>query len=158
MGAKIPSFNYAPIDLRLGLLAAEPFLDGTLLRGHPEVLLDLMAAPVVTHYGHFVGGTSLLFRYNYIPADWCVIPYWQGGVGLAYTDANRDQNQRAIGQSVEFLLQAGAGFRYVLSENWTLEIEGGFQHISNANLAGRNAGTNDLGAAIGLTYYFRSGR
>ena len=56
-----------------------------------------------------------------------------------------------------FELEAHAqiGLRYFISDNWSLDIEGGYQHISNAGMASRNAGVNaGLGGQRGVTYHF----
>jgi hypothetical protein len=156
-GAHVAPFDYAPIDLRLGWMPNTPWGDGTCLRGYWEGILDLMGAPVWTHYGNVVTGASLLLRYNYVQPDCRLVPYIQAGGGLVYSDAYRSHDQRTIGQAVEFLLPAAVGCRYILNPHWTLDAEAGFQHISNANLAGRNAGTNDVGVSLGLTYYFPCG-
>ena len=42
----------------------------------------------------------------------------------------------------------------MITDNLSLDVEGGFQHISNAGLSTHNGGINCLGAAIGLTYFF----
>jgi hypothetical protein len=157
VGPKVSSFNYAPIDFRIGRWFACPWFDETLFRGNGEVLIDLMAAPVFSDYGSIVTGPSLLLRYNFTQPEQALVPYVQVGAGFVYNDAFRDREQRAIGEGVEFLLQAGIGCRYVLNPHWTLDVEGGFQHISNAGLAGRNLGANDFGFGLGLTYYFSKG-
>jgi hypothetical protein len=41
-----------------------------------------------------------------------------------------------------------------MSDAWSLDIEGGIQHISNADMATRNAGVNCLGGSVGLTFSF----
>jgi len=46
------------------------------------------------------------------------------------------------------------GLKCFVAPNLSLDVEGGFQHISNAGLARRNHGVNALGAQVGLTYYF----
>ena len=82
------------------------------------------------------------------------MPYTQVGGGFVLTDAWKDSVQHVIGQQFEFLLRAEAGVHIMLSAHWSLNLEGGFQHISNADLAGRNDGLNSVGGAIGFTRYF----
>ena len=48
--------------------------------------------------------------------------------------------------------------KYFVSRNLSLDLEAGFQHISNANSADRNFGVNALGAQVGFTYYFPWGQ
>ena len=42
----------------------------------------------------------------------------------------------------------------MLTECFSLDVEAGYQHISNAGIATRNGGLNTLGAGIGFTYFF----
>jgi hypothetical protein len=62
--------------------------------------------------------------------------------------------QELIGQEFEFLLRAELGLRCWLTESLSFDVEGGFQHISNAGIAVRNGGINNLGFSVGFTYSF----
>jgi hypothetical protein len=44
--------------------------------------------------------------------------------------------------------------KFLLDKNWTFNIEGSFQHISNANTSARNEGVNAYGGFVGFTYVF----
>lgn len=154
LGPETPEFNYLPVAFRFGCMLNDPRHDGTCLRGNWEVLLEGIVAPIVSGFGDILTGPSLLLRYNFIQPEARLVPYLQAGIGVVYTDAADAPNQRAIGQEVEFLLQAALGVRCFLGDNWTLDVEAGFQHISNADLADANGGINDFGASIGLTYFF----
>jgi opacity protein-like surface antigen len=101
-----------------------------------------------------VTGPAALLRYNFVQPEARLIPYVQGGAGIAWNDAYRNQHQIAIGEAVEFTLQAGVGVHYLLSKNWAVGAEADFYHISNAGLARRNAGINAVGGSVGVTYYF----
>ena len=70
------------------------------------------------------------------------------------TDANKDQGQHAIGQSIEFYQHVEVGVKCFLTPSLSLDLEGGIQHLSNGGLANRNYGMNAVGGGIGLTYYF----
>ncbi|NBQ64922.1 MAG: hypothetical protein EBT95_05165 [Verrucomicrobia bacterium] len=50
--------------------------------------------------------------------------------------------------------QFAGGLRFLLDKNWTFNIEGAFQHISNANTSARNQGVNAYGGFVGFTYVF----
>ena len=79
---------------------------------------------------------------------------YSGWKGIVHTNAYKDNSQDAIGQAIEFTPQASLGFRYFLKEKWSVDFEGIFHHISNANLADRNAGLNSFGGFIGVSYLF----
>lgn len=147
-------FDYAPLSVRLGYRINDPSPSGGWLRGSAEVLAELMVAPVTNGYADLVIGPSLLLRYNFVQPGARVHPYIQAGAGLVFSDAYEAEGQDAFGQAVEFLLQTQVGLRWLLNESWSVDFEAGFQHISNAGLADRNAGINNFGGSVGLTWYF----
>lgn len=149
-----PRFNFAPIDLRLGCMLYSPCPDDCCLRGNIEALLELTAAPVIYGFGDIVTGPTILLRYNFVQPDWRLVPYLQAGGGFTYNDGYRDKSQRALGQAGEFYLQATAGFHYLLSSHCSIDLEGGYLHISNAGTNDRNGGINALGGSLGITYFF----
>lgn len=148
-----PQFDYAPISLRLGYLINTPPETRSLLRGSAEILAELMTAPVTQGYADIVVGPSLLLRYNFVQPSASIVPYIQAGTGLVYSDAYETPGQDALGEAVEFLLQAQAGVKWILNDRWSLDFEGGYQHISNAGFADRNGGINNFGGSVGFTYY-----
>jgi lipid A 3-O-deacylase len=150
-----PIFDFEATDVRLGYVLCGPIWEGTWLRGNWEALLEVTTAAVFEGPGNVVVGPSAIVRRNFMEADSRRTLYVQGGAGIVYNDAYRDQAQRAIGQSTEFYLSVAVGCRYALTCQWALEAELGFVHISNADLAPRNGGINALGASVGLVYSFR---
>jgi hypothetical protein len=156
LGPNVPDFTYIPFTARLGTVLTEPCQERC-FRGSFEVLMELMAAPITTTEGNIFAGPSALLRYNMTPRHGRVVPYFQLGAGLVFNDVYQDMEQRAIGQAVEFLLQAEFGVRYLLTDSWTLDMEVGYQHISNGSLAERNQGINQAGVSVGVTYFFGSG-
>lgn len=153
IGPDHPTFNYAQTNLRLGWMLNSPGEDHP-LRGNFEAILELSASGVFNGFGNVLIGPSALVRYNFVQPGWIVVPYIQGGAGIVYTDAYEDRSQRAIGQAIEFTPQASIGARFLVAEDWSVDVEGMFHHISNANLADRNKGINALGGFVGASYYF----
>jgi hypothetical protein len=149
-----PRFNFAPIDVRLGCMLYSPCPDDCCLRGNVEALLELTAAPIFYGFGNIIVGPTILLRYNFVQPDWRLVPYLQAGGGFIYNDAYRDHSQRALGQAGEFYLQATGGLHFLLSSRCSLDIEGGYLHISNAGTNERNGGINALGGSLGMTYFF----
>jgi hypothetical protein len=147
--------DYIPIDLRLGY---RPFLPAR--RGGPRwceqwiLLLDLEIAPIAHGAGNVIIGPGAILRYDFLPASSELIPYIQGGAWGVYNDEYKDLNQRALGEAFEFQEGVQAGLRWRFADNWSVEIEGGYEHISNADLAPRNAGLNSLGGSLGFAYTF----
>ncbi|MDX6767495.1 MAG: acyloxyacyl hydrolase [Candidatus Methylacidiphilales bacterium] len=154
IGPKIPTFNYAQTNLRLGWMLNTPNPEGGFFAGNWEALAELSASGVFDGFGSVVIGPTALVRYNFVQPNWKVVPYVQAGAGIVYTDAYEDDNQQAIGQAIEFTPQASVGFKFLVNEEWSVDLEGMFHHISNASIAERNHGVNALGGFIGATYNF----
>jgi hypothetical protein len=153
-GGHRPEFDYAGGDLRYGIVLSPILFDHSLIRGNIEFLIDGFADGVTDGSGTYLTGGSLLFRYNFFHAGSRFIPYFQLGGGGLHSDAAEDPTQRIIGSDFEFLLQADLGARVLLNDRWSLLVEGGFQHISNADTAARNVGVNALGGGIGLGWIY----
>jgi lipid A 3-O-deacylase len=117
-------------------------------------MIEGLVAPVTHDFGHVLGGPSVLARLDICDPAKTVVPYFQVGTGFVLNDGFKDSNQRAIGQCFEFLQQVEVGVRWKLNSNISVLAEGGWQHISNADLARRNLGANNLGGSIGLRWSF----
>jgi hypothetical protein len=146
--------NYVPLSLRLGYEWPELWFPDTFVQGTFEALFEYDTLIITRAFGNYFTGPSMLLRYNYIQPQCLLVPYLQGGAGIVFTDAYREPVQRLIGRWQEFLLQLAVGVRFQVTEQWSLDVEAGLQHISNAGLARRNAGINDAGVMVGFTYTF----
>ncbi len=147
------NFDYTQSELRLGLMLNSPWEAG-LLRGNFEALIGFGGGAVIHGPGTALANGDLFIRYNFIqPGAW-IVPYGQFGMGLVASDVARDLSQRLIGGTVEFVLQTGVGFRFLLNPQWSLDLEGVYQHISNADTADPNVGVNAFGGLAGATYSF----
>ena len=152
---KRPEFDYAGADLRYGIVLTPALFDTSkIMRGDLELLFDGFGDGVTKGAGNYLTGGSLLFRYNWFHPGSRFIPYFQLGGGGLHSDAAEDPSQRLIGGNFEFILEATFGARILLNDHWSVLIEGGYQHISNADTAARNVGVNALGGRIGLGYIY----
>jgi hypothetical protein len=154
-GGHRPEFDYAGSDLRLGIVLSPILFDHSrLLRGDIEFFGNFLSDGVTEGPGNYLVGGSVLFRYNFMQPGSRIIPYLQLGGGGLHSDAAEVPSQRIIGANFEFILEADLGLRFILNDRWSLLVEGGFQHISNADTAARNVGVNALGGRIGLGYIY----
>jgi Lipid A 3-O-deacylase (PagL) len=154
-GAGKAKIDYAPIDLRIGYRPYLP-LDGESSRwcDHVQVLVGLATEPITRGAGNLFIGPELMLRYNFANPASPLTPYIQAGGGIVTNDEFKDKTQRAIGEAIEFEWPVQAGLRWQVSDQWSVQVEGGCEHISNGGLAARNGGINNLGASIGFAYVF----
>jgi opacity protein-like surface antigen len=150
IGPRISDIDYMPIAFRLG---CRPCEDGGFFKRRLSVLAEWTVDPVTEGFGSILTGPSVLFRFDACPCR-RISPYFQAGTGFVLTDASRDKQQRAIGETFEFLQQLEVGVSWKLTDRLSLQAEYGLHHISNAGLAGRNLGINAIGASVGLHWTF----
>lgn len=148
-----PELDYAIGTIRGGWMLSTPSGDG-FCRGNVEFLIEAFGGGIFEGPGDALAGATLLLRYNFVQPDASVVPYIQIGGGGVYSDAHEDEAQRLIGSAVSFNLQAGVGLRFFVSEQCAIVVEGGYRHISNADLADRNVGVNSIGGNIGVSYFY----
>jgi hypothetical protein len=154
IGPDIPTINYSQTNVRMGWMLSTPKNNGAFFNGNWEALVEFTNSVVVEGFGDYIGGLSFLVRYNLVRPDSKWVPYFQTGVGVVYSNAHKDETQRAIGQSISITPQASIGVRYLFDKNWSFDLEAMYHHMSNAGTDDRNDGVNALGGFIGLTYYF----
>jgi len=148
-----PELNYAIQDVRYGYMLDDVY-GPTLWHGNDEFLVEGFGGEVFKGPGKALGGGDLLLRHNFVQDGWKLVPFFQIGGGALDNDIYHQQTQRLIGEGFEFMLTAGAGVRYMITDHWALSLEGDYRHISNADLAPRNFGLNSLGGTLGVNFLF----
>jgi lipid A 3-O-deacylase len=146
--ARSPLFSFNETDLQLGYML--PVIGGSFYRGNFEGLADLFLWESTREHSGILGGGALGIRYNFVQPGWRFVPYIGGSLGLSGNDLYVQQSQQIIGGPFEFVLQANLGARYFVTKNWGLMIEGGYQHVSNADIYPRNVGVNQTGGRFGF--------
>ena len=148
------------LDYDLGVIRVGYMLDSTyghgFLRGNDEFMLEAAGGSIWVGPGSGLGGLSLIYRRNFLwpSVQPRLVPYLDFGAGAVYSDAYHTHPQRELGSPGEFDLQAGLGLRFRLTRVWSIDAEANFRHLSNADISGRNYGSNDIGGLIGLSRSF----
>ncbi|MGI9088296.1 MAG: acyloxyacyl hydrolase [Chthoniobacterales bacterium] len=148
-----PAVDYAVDSLRLGWMTYSPRGPG-ILRGNFELLGEVFAGGIFDGPGNFLGGLSLLFRYNFVQPDAVVVPYLQVGGGGVYTDISNSESRGLVSLPVEFNLQASIGTRFMLNSRWSIVAEGTYRHLSNATIKLPNYGIDTGGGSLGVGFSF----
>ncbi len=147
-----PIVNYAMGYVNVGYFFYDPAGSG-FFRGNLEVLPEVFGAGIYespTAGGNYIAGATLYLRYNFIQKNWWCVPYLQGGAGLTSMDINHGYD----GMNFNFNLDAGAGARFLVARNWSINAEVLFQHISNADTADHNIGLNSIGPRLSASFSF----
>ena len=146
--------NYYQANARLGVMLTDPKGRKHFPRGNTEGIIEFTHSDVLEDGGDFISGITCLLRCNFVSPHSKLFPYIQAGAGVVYDDIYKDRSQSLVGQSIEFTLRGGAGARFLVADNWSIDVEGTFEHISCAGMSDRNGGINAGGAFIGFTRYF----
>ena len=148
-----PVIDFAVESIRLGIMLNDPH-GSNFLAGNFELLGEAFGAGIFDGPGSIMAGSNLIFRYNFIQPHARLIPYFQLGAGLVYTDIGESESRGLVSLPVEFDLQGGGGLRYMLDEHWSLLLEGGYRHISNAMIKHPNYGVDNFGGNVGFGFSF----
>ena len=149
-----PVMDYAINNLRFGYMVHDPAFSG-ILRGNLQLLAEVFGGVIFAGPGDIVAGGTLFVRYNFVQPNARLVPYLQGGAGIIYSDYAQGRiGGNAISMDVNFNLQATAGLRFNVNERWSLLVEGGYRHISNAGLSDPNYGIDQVGGSVGVAFGF----
>ena len=114
-----------------------------------QIYLEPAAAFITTPAKTYLVGVNAIFRHTFL--IWRRFsPYIEGGAGFL----NTNLRHRALGESIEFMPQGGAGFHIHVTEHASINAGYRFHHISNAGLAARNLGINSHFPYVGFTVFF----
>jgi opacity protein-like surface antigen len=144
-----PVINYSLSEVQLGYMLTDVNHAGW-FKGNLELVGEGFAGAVFEGRGSYISGITAWLRYNFVPENWRLVPFAQAGMGLTFTDANKI----VVGETFNFNLELGAGVRYFVSQNWSVNLEYRYQHISNANISRNNLGINAHGPMLGVSYFF----
>jgi hypothetical protein len=138
--AIVPSWGVAISDLQG---------DSSWYRGSWEALLEgLLTIQKKPHDG-LGGGATLSFRYNFLCSE-RLVPFFGAGAGVAGIDF--DLNGAADG--FNFIIQAGGGAHWFVSERAAVTFEARWHHYSNAKTQRRNHGIDTALFLLGTTFFF----
>jgi hypothetical protein len=147
------SVDLAVESLRLGVRLTNPRGSG-FFAGNYEFLGEVFAGPFFQGSGYVTAGATLFIRYNFIQPRARVIPYMQIGAGGIYTDISERDSRGLVSLPVEFNLQGTGGLRFVLDRDWSILVEAGYRHISDASINLPNRGVDSVGGDLGIGFSF----
>ncbi|HVZ99869.1 MAG TPA: acyloxyacyl hydrolase [Caulobacterales bacterium] len=161
----VDEVRFAVLDHDTGLVGNSKeggFDIGVEVLSHPLSGLDIVRNPRLAIGGVFNSEHYTNQLYVGLVQQWDFAPrvfndhdafFLEGAVGVAYHDGKRDvrgtpeeNNWKSHGSAWAFRTGWGVGYRF--DERWSLQFS--FHHMSNADLAPPNEGTNDVGLRLGV--------
>ena len=117
--------------------------------GSFQAYIEPAVAYITTPTHSYMLGVNLMLRHTLLV--WRRFsPYIEGGAGLM----NTNLRNQVLGDSIQFMPQAGGGLRVNVFEGLSVDIGYRFHHISDAGLTERNRGINSHLPYIGFTHFF----
>jgi lipid A 3-O-deacylase len=134
---------------RLSYLFFPPFGSG-LLRSAFEPGLEGWFQQYLSPHSATAQGLKLIGRYHFIGLG-RLVPYLEGTAGAGGTSLRVPE----IDSTFTFVLEAGAGLAYFVTNSLALNLGYRFQHISNGHTSDPNRGFNSDSGVVGVSYYFK---
>ncbi len=144
----ITGLEFFNAGVRLGLVPFGPTGSG-LLHGALEIGLEAFYQQFVDPDDAFFAGLAAVGRYHFLTGG-RLVPYLEVAAGAGATDLDvREQDSDGT-----FLLSAGAGVSYFLTDRTAIYAGYRLQHISNAGTDDPNRGINSHTGVLGLSIFF----
>jgi opacity protein-like surface antigen len=120
------------------------------IRGNFELVVE----PTLVHLrtdseSGTAGGLAALARWVFV-TPWVVRPYLEVGLGILAGNFNLRQTNC----DVNFIIEAGPGLLWFVSEQVAVTASYRYQHISNARTCSQNLGINSSLFIVGISYFF----
>jgi lipid A 3-O-deacylase len=134
---------------RFSYLFFAPFGSG-FLRSACEPGLEGWFQQYVSPSGATANGLKITARYHLLSLG-RFVPYLEGTAGAGGTSLRVPE----INSTFTFVLEAGAGLSFFVTDRLAVNAGYRFQHISNGHTSDRNRGFNSDSGVIGVSYFFK---
>jgi lipid A 3-O-deacylase len=134
---------------RFSYLFFAPFGSG-FLRSAFEPGLEGWFQQYVSPSGATANGLKITARYHLLSLG-RFVPYLEGTAGAGGTSLRVPE----INSTFTFVLEAGAGLSFFVTDRLAVNAGYRFQHISNGHTSDRNRGFNSDSGVAGVSFYFK---
>jgi opacity protein-like surface antigen len=145
----VSDISFINVNPRVSHLFFSPFGSG-LLRSVFEPGLEGWFQYYLSPDSATAAGLKLVFRYHFIGLG-RVVPYLEVNAGAGGTSLKVPE----INSTFTFVLEAGVGLSYFITDAVALNFGYRFQHISNGNTSSPNRGFNSDTGVLGVSYFFK---
>lgn len=140
--------EFVNAGVRVGWLPFSPLGPGP-LHGSLEVGLELLYQRYIEPHQAFFAGLGLTGRYHFLSLG-RFVPYAEAAVFAGGTDLKILE----IASDFTFLLWAGAGLSYFVTDRTAVYGGYRYQHVSNGNIEVRNRGFESHTGVAGVSFFF----
>ena len=141
--------DFAYIGVRFGYLPFKPLLADTPLHGAFEIGLEPLYQQYISPKQSYFAGLGATFRYHFLGLG-RIVPYaelagFAGGTNLKITEIRSD---------FSFMLYAGVGASYFMTDRAAIYTGYRYEHVSNGNTSRPNRGFENNVGVLGMSFYF----
>jgi len=140
--------EFVNAGVRVGYLPFSPLGPGP-LHGSLEVGLEPLYQRYTEPHDAFFAGLGLTGRYHFLSLG-RFVPYVEAAAFAGGTDLKIQE----IASDFAFLLWAGAGVSYFVTDRTALYGGYRYQHVSNGNIEVRNRGFESHTGVAGVSFFF----
>ena len=145
---RISGISFVNVEPRFSLLPLDPIGSG-FLKGSLETGIEPFFQYYLTPEQATAEGMKATLKYHFLSAS-PIFPYAEVTAGAAGTSLKVLE----IRSSFTFILEAGAGVGYFLTDGVALNLGYRFQHVSNGNTSRPNRGFNSDSGVLGVSFFF----
>jgi len=145
----VSDISFINVNPRVSHLFFSPFGSG-LLRSAFEPGLEGWFQYYLSPDSATAAGLKLAFRYHFIGLG-RLVPYLEANAGAGGTSLKVPE----INSTFTFVLEAGVGLSYFITDVVALNFGYRFQHISNGSTSSPNRGFNSDTGVLGISYFFK---
>ena len=141
--------DFAYIGVRLGYLPFKPLAAGSPLYGAFEIGLEPLYQHYISPKQAYFAGLGATFRYHFLSLG-RIVPYaelaaFAGGTNLEITEIRSD---------FTFMLYAGVGASYFVTDRTAVYTGYRYEHVSNGNTSRPNRGFESHVGVLGMSFFF----
>ena len=144
----ISNISFVNLVPRFSVLPLDPIGPG-FLRGSLETGLEPWLQYYLEPRAATGEGLKVALRYHFLGAS-PIFPYVEGLAGMGGTSLKVQE----IRSNFTFVLEAGIGLGFFLTDGVQLTAGYRFQHISNGNIERPNRGFNSDAGVVGVSFFF----
>jgi lipid A 3-O-deacylase len=145
---RISNLSFVTFTPRLSILPFAPVGHGW-LHGALETGLEGWLQYYVKPRDETAEGLKAAFRYHFLSSG-ALVPYIELTAGVGGSSLRVME----IRSSLNFVLEAGVGLSYFLTDNLALTAGYRFQHVSNGGTSDPNIGFESDTGTLGVSYFF----
>lgn len=145
---RLSNISFVNLTPRLSVLPLDPIGSGV-VRGALETGLEPWFQYYLEPTTATAEGLKVALRYHFLGAS-PIFPYLEVTGGMAGTNLKVLE----LRSEFTFVLEAGAGLSYFVTDGVALTAGYRFQHLSNGNVERPNRGFNSDSGTAGLSFFF----